>query len=634
MRKVIVVSLAVLVIAFMPVLASANAPIFVDVPGMITVTPNGTGDYEYLNAFGSSLDNSVYDPDTADADLSWTFEEAVGGEGIITVNTKGPGEELRTDANTTFDVTDTSKGTSNTAGIVPADYTGTNAEAAIASAGTATKITVQCSDGTHQTEKEILIVSQATGAVNANNGISDPVEGYSYSTGPSYVGWIADTVVKIGTPADIVFTSVPGGMQAASTVNDPGTPTFDEAIVAGMISPGFNELGASAVKLQKGKMYRMRTTVSAADVSASTNADNMKFRMRCGAINQQGFDLQAVYVNQGFRSTAGLNSAGNKSPWRNPDNSRTGTYDNIFVSPQEARFEGVGYGGTNPAQRNFKMFFDVTDFDDYYYEGSLTFGQIEVEELDRPEVGSNGYLQAWGAGATAFNDPHTPQGSGATAAAGARGWNYNATNYTVFDYTGIATRHQDLTPGSGITDNMTTATFNSKTGGTELGMFCAATGLNFVTWEIGKPNGSFGAGAYPFNESSAVSYADVIKPLSDLVYYRCTYTITDSDGNALNNPQLRLRFGNGFNCTGNHLIIQGGVGSASQGRAAPSLDATVYEVWWKGPSDSLAEVAGGWQAGNNMEIAIDVLDDSNSTGDTYTITDVRIEAFPVNYFDN
>ena len=61
MRKVVVLSLAVLAIAFVPVLAPANAPIFIDVPGMITIGPHGPGASVYVDAFGSTLDAAAND---------------------------------------------------------------------------------------------------------------------------------------------------------------------------------------------------------------------------------------------------------------------------------------------------------------------------------------------------------------------------------------------------------------------------------------------------------------------------------------------------------------------------------------------------------------------------------------------
>ena len=32
------------------------------------------------------------------------------------------------------------------------------------------------------------------------------------------------------------------------------------------------------------------------------------------------------------------------------------------------------------------MFIEAQDYDDYFYEGSLTFGSISVEEFDRPDI--------------------------------------------------------------------------------------------------------------------------------------------------------------------------------------------------------------------------------------------------------
>ena len=628
MRNVVVLSLAVLAIAFVPVLAPANAPIFIDVPGMITIYESG-GNSVYVNSFGATLDASVYDPDNADADLSWTFDEPAAAAGAITVNGQGPGGELRVDANSTFDVTDNTHASSGVLGIVAADYANTNAAAPIAAAGTATKITVQCSDGTHQTEKDILIISNTGAGTNANNGIGGVVPNYSFATGTDYNSW-GDEVPAIintgGDPTPMTFANIAGGLQIATTIGDNVDNDLfliSQAYMATKIGPGYNQLGAGAVDVQQGKMYLMTTNVSAAGVAVGDAHDSCKYRLRAGTINSATFDIQSLYVNAGNRQLFPA-SRGQRTPWWIDAGTHSATYHNMFVPPQEARFSGIGWGG---AERNYRMFFDVLDIDGYNFEGSLTFGATQLEELDRPGVGDNGYLAAWGAGATPFNE-YKPMPETALASDGALGWNYHAARYTAWGSTGVKQNHQDITPGSGITDLATTATFDYANPN-QVGIMCAGTGFHITGWQIGVPNGNSGlGGAYPFNDSSAIDYATEKRDIGDLVWYRATVSMTDGDGVSANNPQFRLRFGEGFSTIGQYLVI----GSGALTTAGPDLDPTVYEVWFRAPDSAQDDT--GQPALNNLELVVQMLDDSDSTGDTYTITDVRIECFPVDYFDN
>jgi hypothetical protein len=587
------------------------------------------GDGNFPNAFGTTLDAAVYDPDNADDTLTWTYQDP---DGNTDVNGVGPGVQLRTGPTSTFDVTTThSLGVG--ASVTPADYTGTNAEAgiALATAGTATatKITVQCSDATHVTEKDILIISDAAAGTDISNGISAVIAPYSVATDFTGVGlWATDAPLIVGTPPAMPFTQTATGLQIAGTVAD--NLDTDIFLISGFygateIGPGVNQQPAgSAVDIQQGKMYRQTMTATAANVAAGALHDSMKFRLRAGTLNTATFDLQTQYINQGYRNLFPT-SLGLKTPWW-VSATHVGTYDNVFCPPQEARFNGIGWGGT---ARNYRMFIDVHDIDGYFYEGDLTFSNCVLEELDRPDVGSNGYLAAWGAGAKAFDEDYKPQASAvAQAVNGDLGFNYDVQSYSEWSGNATITRHNDILllqglPTGTVTDLVSTATFDSATNN-QIGMYSSATNVGIVTWQIGSPVGAVGGS---FNAGSAIDYTNQLLPFSNLVYYRATITVT-GDPLTSNNPQLRIIFGNGYGQTAGSLVLQDGALTA----AGPIDQPTVYEVWFRGPDATKADA--GQPALNNLELDIQMLDGRNTAGDTWTISDVRIEAFPVAYFDN
>ena len=329
MRNVVVVSLAVLALAFVPVLAPANAPIFIDVPGMITIH----GDGNFPNAFDTTLDAAVYDPDNAVETLTWSYLDP---DALTDVNGVGPGVQLRTGPTSTFDVTTThSQGVG--ASVTPADYAGTNAEAGIglATAGTATatKITVQCADETHVTEKDILIISDAAAGTNIANGISAVIA--PYGTATDFSAWVEQPPLVVGSPPAMPFTQTATGLQVAGTVADPGDGIFLISGFSGAITlgPGVNQLPAgTAVDVQQGKMYRQTMTVTAANVAAGNLHDNLKYSLRAGTLNAATYDIQAQSINQGYRNLF-ADSLGLKTPWWNSA-THVVTTDNIFCPPQ------------------------------------------------------------------------------------------------------------------------------------------------------------------------------------------------------------------------------------------------------------------------------------------------------------
>ena len=78
MRNGLLLTLAALLVAVLPVTSQAGAPIFQKVPGVICIGHDGVAaTATYTDVF--ALDAAVYDADNADSDLSWVFAENTAG---------------------------------------------------------------------------------------------------------------------------------------------------------------------------------------------------------------------------------------------------------------------------------------------------------------------------------------------------------------------------------------------------------------------------------------------------------------------------------------------------------------------------------------------------------------------------
>jgi hypothetical protein len=592
----------VLAVASIPVLAPANSPIFIGVPGMINIG-GSSGTYDFDNVFGMTMDEAVYDPDTADSALVWSFTTDAATGAILVNGLDTTATDIRTSAGFDISYDDTSGGVD--AGLTT-EFADSNVETALGAAAAATKLQLSVSDGVLVTTKEILVIATAD-ASDMAGGIW--FEKAAYASGAAHAGFNVFNEWPSGSTANSLDTSDARGLTMIAPVPN-STPT--EAYFGYAISP-LNRDVNSGINIEAGKMYRLRTTVYAGSFGSDKPC---RFRLRAGVLNTGTFDLQSLYEN------VGMNYLGAEA---NRVSTTDGVvYHNIFCPPQSARFDGLAYGGQGALTNNFRFMYDVIDVGLYLHSGELVFGSSVVDELIRPEVGSNGYLKVYGASGDGFADlPIVEIGMFANLVeSSAPGWRYEALHFSDTFVAQRNTNHQENGVGS-ITDSVTSASYASD--GSQLELFSAVSGLNMPYWFVGEPSGQVGG---DFHYNSAIDYS-LMEDLSNTVYYRATFTLSGDNDTYSDNTQVRLRIGNpwGVNQTG--LVMAGG-GSSDIG---VDTTPTVYEVWWLGPDATKAESGAGKPAYDNFSLTIDQMDFLAGGGGSVFIDEVKIECFPVDFFN-
>jgi hypothetical protein len=604
MRKGVAITLVVLAVALFPAITPANSPIFIGVPGMINIGDETADDFSFANVFGMTLDEAVYDSDTADADLTWTFDDA---SGVILINTftAASGTNLRVDGASTFDINYSSLAGGVDAGLAT-QFAGANAAALIAAADAGTLINLHVSDGTFMTSKEILVLAtdggtDAAGGVYANKA--------TYGSGAAHAGfaWLDEVVQGAATGQTLDITDT-RGLTAQTTAPDDGSSAY----FGRAISPKYDSGVGTPVTIQQGKVYRLRTTVYSGNVGSG---EPCRFRLRAGTLNTNTWDVQSTYENVGQRNFAGATAL------RTPTAGGV-AYENLFCPPQDARFGAIAYGAV---ERNFRFFYDIIDVTGYVHTGELVFGNTIIDEFDRPDPGSNGYVRAFGSSGDGFNDlPIYEIGTlGGLGITNAPGWRYEALHVTAALVTQRNQNHTQLgVPGVG--DTVTSCSYSSD--GSQLRLFGALSGFNMPYWYIGEPASTFGAEGFHYN--SAIPYS-LMAAWSNNVYYRATFTLSADDDLYSNNPSVRLRFGNPFGVNQAGMVVAAG----DLSEAGPDSTPTDYEVWWLGPDAAKAELVTGKEAYDNMSLTIDMLDFADTTGGSVFVDDVKVEVFPKDFFN-
>ena len=606
MRKGVAITLVVLAVALFPAITPANSPIFIGVPGMINIGDETADDFSFDNVFGMTLDEAVYDSDTADSALTWTFDDA---SGVIEINslTAASGTNLRTDDTTTFDIdyTDISGGVD--AGLATT-YAGTNVAAAITAADAGTLINLHVSDGTFMTSKEILVLA-TDGGTDAAGGIY--AEKAAYGAGSAHTGFTLNNDLMSGVvTGQSLDTSDARGITIQASAPDDGTSQY----YGYAISP-HGATGPQPIEIQHGKVYRLRSTVYSGNVGTGTPC---RFRLRAGTLNVGTFDFQTMYENVGL---AGYGATAQRTPTAGGV-----VYESFFCPPQVARFEAIAYGGL---EHNFRFMYDLIDFGNntpaYNHAGELVFGSTVVDEFDRPEPGSNGYLVAWGSSGTPFNDLPIYEigGLAALGITNAPGWRYEALH---FGAGMVAQRNQAHVVAGvpGVGDTVTSCSYSSD--GSQLRLFGDVTGQNMPYWYIGEPAGTFGTEGFHYN--SAIPYS-LVEEWSNTVYYRATFTLTGDNDDYTDNSQVRLRFGLPWGVS--QMGVVTGLGGSTE--AGPDTTPTDYEAWWMGPDTAKAELVTGKEAYDNVSLTIDMLDFDTTTGGSVYIDDVKVEVFPKDFFN-
>jgi hypothetical protein len=633
-------------VLLLPVLSFAHAPIFHGVPGVINIGVSDApapGTYKYSDVF--FYDKAVYDADSPNKELGWSFDEWLTGiagspanlfevteqTAITSINeVTSPalwGKDITHGALAdTFGIEDLTAGAAG--GIATGVDTYYNARAPyltplMSSALTATTITVYCSDGWNVTEKNILVM--VTDDYDWTSGVAKQLMGWSDGAAHDAAGWEPIVSYPWGAFSLLSFDSHTSGYEL--TPNTDGG--FNNVVVGHLQSPLAEDL-QGVLNLEKGKMYRMSTRVWALDAPSAVKTQ--EFRLRMG-VTGTTFDTYHTLDVSSIDLTDCLSN-----PFRGGVDGVV--YENIFCPPQADRLDGRTYS-TNTTQ----IFYDVIDADDVAYgdanEGSLVFGDTVIDELDIPEMGSNGstYLRRW-RNEIEYNDPYEiqPLFDETGTFTNPLGWAYAARQVVdVSVIPAIQVLHQDH--GGLVGDTATTISFGSGASDPDtIEMFSHRFFMFFDQLIYGEPSGS-----QTNHDESAVPY-DVMwnsfDGFGDDVWYRLTLTMRSTLPDTTYNPGFRMRIGQPFAYHSAWLDINPGhYGNNGLDEPIPgsiagpvSTETTTYQAWVKGlpldtESSSYADI-------NNFAINVDLLNfvandgGVEGTGGTLIIDDIYLEAFP------
>jgi hypothetical protein len=368
-------------------------------------------------------------------------------------------------------------------------------------------------------------------------------------------------------------------------------------------------------------MYRMSTHVQAFDAGATLVP---WFRLRAG-ISTRNFDSANLFeflgndLSEGKMSPVGAGL----------------DYEAIFAPPQATRLDGITYG-----VNNFSVFYNVlalgpdVGFDLQQNGGSLVFSDTQIDEIECPAIGSNGYLARWGNDADT-NDDFDAVEPTHLADPNGENWRY----WTIAAAGATFLPHKDLPGGSSlITDAVTSCSWGdqwSPTRTDSVELFSSPADIVDAKWNFGDPN------TQGNQEQSAVDY-DVMYGLSNEVYYRATFSVWSSNAvwdagdpdyqpwyqNVVkNNPVTRMRCGWPFGVYSAENWVEG---QGALGRAGPvSGEVTNYYTLIKGlPSgqyDADVEL-------NNFFVNFESIDWGDPIGGTLILDEVAVELFPTEWF--
>jgi hypothetical protein len=538
-------------------------------------------------------------------------------------------KNLRFDATSTFDITDLQ----NRAGVGTAvNVAGTNAEAKVAAADLAAMVTLYASDGYSVIQKQLLVTSTYAGNDILGAVFERIVSGLAQGPNHEANGWAATPSYPPGTDAIVPtsFTHVDGAQIT-------GNATNTQFAVVSIMSPN-NALGGTGV--EKGKMYRLMSTVKAIGVPATSFTKTLNFRLRQGtsANNQPGttYDAYAVYTQQILDFFEGL-----LSPLNDGAGGANGVpYECIYQPPQNARLDGIAYNTTT-----FQLFYDVLDEgynaygpatgDDNWDGSSLLFGDTVVDAIDIPGL-NTAIVRQW----STASDFHTP--TPVMAGISSNGW---VAGEVALENIGLDSSNFPpgiLTRGVHYDSGDTTLTWGDPASGAapgELAIYAAAGFRTASTWEVGDPQPASNVA------TSALDHA-LLQANEDSAYYRVNFRVRSSNANAFNNPGMRVRCGQPFGYNqGMFLTNDGNFGRnpgvptvfIPLGQAGPVAgEATVYSCWIRGIPNSKRDTI---NAGlNNFALYLDMNnalgtdlvtgEELELIGGTFGIDEVTIEQFP------
>jgi len=659
MRNGLLLAVGALTLALLPAVSHASAPIFTDVPGVIVLNVDNGTTMSANSVF--TYDTAVYDPDTDNADLAWSFIETAEGLGTVTdVDGAGPGNIFITaegvgavaDAaaaraltaasaeNIAGAATDFSlvinKATSGTAASAVAMAAGTN-NAMTANDDLFTTIMIAVTDGVNATYKTVLVKSNyGTPYTNNSDGLYEVIPGSTF----------ANTVVN----TNLVFTDqwangiVTNGNAANSCqINTAGAGLTYNAATQGYSGPwGFGYWwtvpGTNDFTVEKGYVYRLRAKVTAINATAANTVGNIRMRMQAypvaGLVGE--FNLQPQDGGT-YTDILNLFAAPSKS-W---------DLEALLQPPQETRLDGKAYN------TKYQYYLEYTPFFSTHTAG-VNFSNIVLDRFAIPQANSNGLIyyadttEQWTTFTNANGTTETaPFGYGDPSATDptrtSKGWKLVPRGLTSFlvsanEFASPYIEHTAFATSRGYAATTVTDTITTIRTGT------AATEGSVQVLSLNQSNTSYKGALDELilgqewlggtTGANSIVPSTLLTSLKGDVYYRCSMSAKMVSGNPIGkNPQIVLRVGTPNAGWGGNLEINEASGSGP----SPS-EWTNYVTWVRGMPAYAAVPQ------ENMTIKVQVADTNalqglgglpgdNAIGGTVCIDTMSLEMFPAAFWD-
>jgi hypothetical protein len=402
MRNGLLLAVGALTLALLPAVTNASAPIFTDVPGVIVLNEDHGTTMAATNIF--VFDTSVYDPDTDDADLAWSFVETDEGLTVADVDgTTNPAAYIFMTVDGIGAVADAAAARSLTAAdannvamtasamslVVNKGTTGAAPSAVTMGAGTTnanvaaddiyTTIIIAVTDGVNATYKTVLVKSDyAASPLPASNrgGLYENIPGSTFTnanlgTALHFVDQLNNGIVTNGNAASGVQINTAG----ANQVFNPTTLSSDGPWGVGYFESKTN---AHGFMVQPGYVYRLSATVQSVGATVANNVANIRMRMQ-----PAGDDFVAEFVLADVGTTAYTDplSVFNAT---NPT-AHTQSMEALLQPPQEPRMDTFAYNTTYNYYLEYAPQYS-------YQTASVNFQNVVVDRFVIPQANSNGLL--------------------------------------------------------------------------------------------------------------------------------------------------------------------------------------------------------------------------------------------------
>jgi hypothetical protein len=644
MRNGLLLAVGVLTLALLPAVSYASAPIFTEVPGVIILNQDGGTTISAVDVF--VFDDSVYDPDTDNADLAWSFIEtdegltvdplpganiftSVSGIGPVADTTaarnltSGSTENLaRVDSNFSLMVSDGTTGQSTSAVAMAA---GTN-QAASVDDDLFTTIIIAVTDSVNATYKTVLVKSDYDTMATENSGGL-----YERITAHSPANASADGVLGyLGQYGDGTIVSEASGTGGVQINSSGGSLTYSTSLGGWTGAWGFAywttapDTAVGAFTVEDGYVYRLRVTAAVSGASDSNNVGNIRLRM--------------MTTDSGFVSEFVMERDGSGSDPLAPYGAAQ-TYECLLEPPQNSRLDTTAYNC------DYNYYLDYMPLMSTH-TGDITYSDITLDRFPIPEDFSNGAIYY----ADTIEQFETfTDADGTTEAApiafgieGAgyddnRGWRIAPRALTEFQIleTSYYMLYEDHTDydvalggtGTSVNDNITTVRTGANATEGTIEVFSIATHATYLGAYTEMYIGYSPASVATADNSFSLVPGTLLDACLDNVYYRCKVSMklgtADDSGRQ---PQFYIRLGNpGSNYNGNLTVNEYWTS------AAPSTtEYTDYAAWVRGlPVNDGKDY--------NMAIKLQILDTNTiniqESHGTIVIDTISLEMFPAAFFE-